>query len=181
MLAWRSNALLIRYDRWTGMISGSVAPVAASSLQSAGGALGRTLAMAHAGGGAARSFTFTFTFIHITATLKTITPSSRHSFTSPVTCILHACPNRLGGRSAAIHGLTTPAAFGTTMAEHARGYDTSRASAISALGHVPQRRSEQRSARGPAPTRPDCTPAAPPLSARSASHGQPEQDRKRAA
>ena len=34
------------------MISGSVAPVAASSLQSAGGALGRTLAMAHAGGGA---------------------------------------------------------------------------------------------------------------------------------
>ena len=33
------------------MISGSVAPVAASSLQSAGGALGRTLAMAHAGGG----------------------------------------------------------------------------------------------------------------------------------
>ena len=128
---------------------------------------------------AARSFTFTFTFIHITATLKTITPSSRHSFTSPV--ILHACPNRLGGRSAAIHGLTTPAAFGTTMAEHARGYDTSRASAISALGHVPQRRSEQRSARGPAPTRPDCTPAAPPLSARTASHGQPEQDRKRAA
>ena len=79
------------------------------------------------------------------------------------------------------HGLTTPAAFGTTMAEHARGYDTSRASAISALGHVPQRRSEQRSARGPAPTRPDCTPAAPPLSARTASHGQPEQDRKRAA